>query len=132
MNDYWKQRAEQDPCGLFKTIQNCLKQEMEIVRQKDPMYSTGRVGESMPMYNQNALEIFQELEAFRLRSQNTAGLLHKMDNHQQSFNIVFHDCAKSKDQLDYIKTLEPTPKNLQFRNSLEQQLAANNESLNKH
>uniref|UniRef100_A0A8D8XA37 Signal transducer and activator of transcription n=2 Tax=Cacopsylla melanoneura TaxID=428564 RepID=A0A8D8XA37_9HEMI len=132
VNRNFKQRAEQDPCGLFKTIQNCLKQEMEIVRQKDPLYCTGRVGGSMPMYNQNALEIFQELEAFRLRSQNTAGHLHKMDNHQQSFNIVFHDCAKSKDQLDYIKTLEPTAKNLQFRNNLEQQLAANNENLNKH
>ncbi|XP_026679508.1 signal transducer and activator of transcription 5B isoform X2 [Diaphorina citri] len=86
--------------------------------------------DSMPVYNQNATDILRDLELLRARTQKTAATLHKMDNAQEAFNLSYHDFTNITTHIEYLKTAEASPKNLELKRQFEHQKLMMDQLLN--
>ncbi|XP_046658831.1 signal transducer and activator of transcription 5B [Homalodisca vitripennis] len=125
----FRQRYCQNPLSLFRIIKHCLDTEMRLIHEGEVMglgiMPTGVVADI------TAVEIMQQLELFRSRTQMTSEDLRKLEQEQESFALHYHECNKLNAHLTHLQGSPQNPQNVEAEKRIRKQKEMFDQVLNQ-
>lgn len=106
-----QQRYSQNPLALFRIIRHCLGTEMKLVSQIENLggsilsMSCEKVN---TMIGDTITEISQQLDMLRRRMFDNGEDLRKLEQEQEAFALVYHECTKINASLQQLTTQPQT------------------------
>ncbi|KAK2713763.1 signal transducer and activator of transcription 5B-like isoform X2 [Artemia franciscana] len=125
--EYFKVQYLNNPMMLIRVIRHCLGTEMALVKQAEGVIGASPVHQVMspsPCLPRNNLEITQQIETLRQRTQETGENLRQMEQEHEAFALEYHELTKVQASIQHVQNnpLTQSP-------DVEKQLRAKKESL---
>jgi len=127
--NFFKMKYCNNPVGLVAVIKNGLNAEINIVRQYEKMPAPGS-----PLHQDTQVtdeQITEQLAALLERTTESAGLLRRYMQEQESFCICYHEVTKSNAELQHLQQQPSTPQQQELLQTLQRRNRDGNAQL-KH
>ncbi|XP_022902294.1 signal transducer and activator of transcription 5B isoform X2 [Onthophagus taurus] len=103
-------RYSSNPMMLFNYIRRCLQTENQIV-----MRANGDTSGGLPhmLMSNSGVEILQQLDVLRHKTQETGEKVRSMESEQEAFALHYHECTKINAQIQEHQSQQPVSSHLQ-------------------
>lgn len=100
----FRQKYGEDPRRLFQTIRYCLGTEMKLVAQSENLGNPFMNNDKLSIINDSVTEIKQQFAILRQDVLENASYIRRIEEEQEAFAILYHDCTKVNVQLQNLLT----------------------------
>ncbi|KAH6929480.1 hypothetical protein HPB50_000580 [Hyalomma asiaticum] len=111
----FKQNYGHNPSALVRVIKNCIATEMRIIQQAENCH---RLASHMPGPHDPHMEITQQLDNTRRRTQEMEDELRRMIQAQESFVIQYQECQKLQAHYQQLSTQNTGQTNVELLNKI--------------